>query len=154
MEGNKDEAQRCLSIAQRHHDSGNIPSARKFCQKSINLFSTPEALKLLASINSTSHSSSEPSSSSAEQGSSNFTSGAEVHASASGAKRRPSTTGNGTPSGIGGEKRDFTPEQRNLVKRVRTCKVTDYYEILSVKSDCEEVEIKKAYRKVWLLFND
>ena len=34
------------------------------------------------------------------------------------------------------------------MKRVRACKVTEYYEILSVKRDCEEVEIKKAYRKV------
>jgi DnaJ family protein B protein 12 len=46
------------------------------------------------------------------------------------------------------EKRDYTPEQRDIVKRVRSCKVTDYYEILSVKKDCEEVEVKKAYRKV------
>jgi DnaJ family protein B protein 12 len=62
--------------------------------------------------------------------------------------RHAGTTGTGTPGGIGGEKRDYTPEQRDVVKRVRSCKVTDYYDILSVKKDCEEVEVKKAYRKV------
>jgi DnaJ homolog subfamily B member 12 len=148
MEGNRDEALRCLAIAQRHKDAGNYPSARKFCQKSINLFSTPEALKLLASINSGEKS--------AEPSSSTFASAAETHPSASGAKHRHTTssaTGNGTPGGIGGEKRDYTPEQRNVVKRVRACKVTEYYEILSVKKECEEAEVKKAYRKVIALFS-
>jgi DnaJ family protein B protein 12 len=156
MEGNKDEALRCLGIAQRHRDSGNFPSARKFCQKSINLFSTPEALKLLASINSAASSSSASSPTSAEPGSSAFSSSTETHPSASGGKHRhtaSSTTANGTPGGIGGEKRDYTPEQRNVVKRVRACKVTEYYEILSVKKDCEEADIKKAYRKVVVFFN-
>jgi len=36
------------------------------------------------------------------------------------------------------------------VKRVRSCKATDYYEILAVKRDCEDGEIKKAYRKLAL----
>jgi DnaJ homolog subfamily B member 12 len=31
---------------------------------------------------------------------------------------------------------------------VRACKVTEYYEILAVKKDCEEADVKKAYRKV------
>jgi DnaJ family protein B protein 12 len=49
---------------------------------------------------------------------------------------------------MGGEKREFTAEQLKVVKRVKACKVTEYYEILSVNKDCEEAEIKKAYRKV------
>ena len=59
---------------------------------------------------------------------------------------------NGTARGSGGEKRDYTPEQEAVVKRVRSCKITEYYEILSVKKECEEAEVKKAYRKVCLLF--
>lgn len=35
-----------------------------------------------------------------------------------------------------------------MVKRIRSCKVTEYYEIMSLKRDCEEAEVKKAYRKV------
>ena len=34
--------------------------------------------------------------------------------------------------------------------QIRTCKITDYYEILSVQKDAEEVHIKKAYRKLAL----
>lgn len=139
MESNKDEALRCLAIAQRHRDSGNLPSARKFCLKSINLFSTPEAEKLLASVDSAL-----ASGAGREKA---FSSATEAQPSSSaGAKHRH--TPSGTASGSGGDKRDFTPEQHAVVTRVRACKVTEYYEILAVKRDCEEADVKKAYRKV------
>jgi len=153
MESNKDEALRCLSIAQKHRDANNIPAARKFCLKSINLFSTPEALKLLSSINAAASSSGSPASASSG---STFTSSAEARPSASGAKHRPTPgngiagNGNGTAGGLGGEKRDYTPEQHAVVKRVCACKVTEYYEILAVKRECEESDVKKAYRKLAL----
>lgn len=145
MESNKDEAFKCLGIARKHFDAGNIPSARKFCQKSISLFETAEASSLLASINAA-----------PEAGSSASTStstATEEHPSASGAKHRHpqssnDTRSNGTAGGIGGEKREYTAEQHAVVKRVRSCKVTEYYEILAVKKDCDDVDIKKAYRKV------
>lgn len=151
MEGNKDEALRCLAIAQRHRDAGNLPSARKFCQKSINLFSTPEANKLLESIDSAT-SSSGPESSTSNGNGKPFTSSTETHPSATGARHRhaSSSSGNGMAGGNGSEKREYTPEQHAVVKRVRACKVTEYYEILAVKRDCEEVDVKKAYRKVCL----
>ena len=142
MESNKDEAQRCLQIAQKHFDAANFPSARKFCQKSISLFETPRALALLASINAVPESSAGAAKASA----------AEEHPSASGSRHRSSKSQasipNGTAGGIGGEKREYTPEQHATVRRVRTCKVTEYYEILELKKDCEEADIKKAYRKV------
>jgi hypothetical protein len=144
MESNKDEALRCLAIAHKHRHAGNLPSALKFALKSISLFSTPEAVKLVAAINS-------------ETPSSSTSSATESHPSASGTHQRHTssnsnakTNGNGTAGGIGGEKREYTQEQHSVVKRVRGCKVTQYYEILEVKKDCEEVEIKKAYRKVSL----
>ncbi|KAF8634578.1 hypothetical protein AX17_004168 [Amanita inopinata Kibby_2008] len=148
MESNKDEALRCLAIAQKHFDAGNVPSARKFCQKSISLFETPQALKLLASINATPESSSSTATTA---------SATEEHSSASGMKHRhekSSANGNpipnGTAGGIGGEKREYTSEQHATVKRVRACKVTEYYEILGVQKDCEEADIKRAYRKLAL----
>ena len=140
MESNKDEAFRCLGIARKHHDAGNIPSARKFCLKSIALFETPEAVTLLASINAGT-SSSESTSTATDSGKSARQ--RHVH--------EPTTTAprpNGTAGGAGGEKRDYTPEQGAVVKRVRSCKVTEYYEILALKRDCDEADIKKAYRKV------
>lgn len=155
MESNKDEAKRCLAIARKHYDAENYPSARKFCQKSIALYETPEAAKLLASIN-TAEAGPSTSKTSAS------TSATETHPSAGGARHRHTADGapsrnasgngssvnNGTPGGMGGEKREYTEDQHAVVKRVRTCKVTEYYEILSVARGCEEVEIKKAYRKV------
>jgi DnaJ family protein B protein 12 len=146
MESNKEEALRCLAIARKHHEAGNIPSARKFCQKSIALFETPQALQLLASINAS------PSSSSGSTSASTSTSSAaEEHPSAAGTKHRhpqKSPSSNGTSGGIGGEKREYTAEQREVVRRVQACKSTEYYEILALKRDCEDGDIKKAYRKV------
>lgn len=148
MEGNKDEAVRCLAIAQKHYNADNIPSARKFCLKAIALYETPEATKLLAAINKAAASSS----SSAGGGGASASAGSqtEEHPSAAGLKHRQQskTTGNGTAGGMGGEKRDYTQEQVSIVKRVRSCKVTEYYEILAVNKECEDTEIKKAYRKV------
>ncbi|KAF9047020.1 DnaJ-domain-containing protein [Hymenopellis radicata] len=144
MESNKDEAIRCLVIAQKHRDAGNYSSARKFVQKSMALFDTPEANKLLASINAAdTGSTSEPAASTS--GSSSST---ETHSSASGAKHRNAS--HGTAGGMGGEKREYTAEQVTIVKRVRGCKVTEYYEILAVSKTCEESEVKKAYRKLAL----
>lgn len=146
MEVNKDEALRSLSIAQKHYNASNYPSARKFCLKSIALYETPEAAKLLARINEMAASA--PTSESAQSATNTTT---EEHPSAAGIKHRntkPQANGSGTAGGMGGEKRDYTPEQAKVVQRVRSCRVTEYYEILEVKKDCEDNEIKKAYRKV------
>lgn len=153
---NKDEALKCLAIAQRHRDSGNYASARKFCQKSITLSSTPEALKLLAQIDDL------EAAANAGPSSGSYTSSTEAHPSASGAHHRHTNGSassskaapNGTAGGSGGEKREYTPDQVAIVKRVRACRVTEYYEILAVKRDCEEAEVKKAYRKVSKSCND
>ena len=158
MESNRDEALKCLNISQRHRDAGNLPSARKFAQKSINLYSTPEGVKLLQLIEDMIAVEASSTSGSNNEGSSST--GAETHPSSSGTRHRHARTSastsdsasgtrtNGTASGSGGEKREYTQEQAAVVSRVRSCKITEYYEILSVKKDCEEAEIKKAYRKV------
>ncbi|KAL1740864.1 hypothetical protein HDZ31DRAFT_67498 [Schizophyllum fasciatum] len=157
MDGNKDEALRCLQISRKHRDAGNFSAARKFAQKSISLYETPEAAKLLAAINEAAASTAEEESGSAPEPSTSA-SGAETHPSAGGAKHRHASassssgaaSSNGTAGGMGGEKREYTEEQHKVVKRVRACKVTEYYEILAIKKECEEAEIKKAYRKLAL----
>lgn len=158
MESNKDEALKCLLIAQKHRNAGNLASARRFCQKSLNLFSTPEAVKLLEVIDSDTASEPSSSSSSSEPSGTAFSSSTEAHPSSSGTRHRHTDSdakvngkANGSAKASAGaeeKKREYTPEQAAVVKRIRTCKVTEYYEILSLKRDCEETEIKKAYRKV------
>ncbi|KAH9967220.1 hypothetical protein BC827DRAFT_1381490 [Russula dissimulans] len=72
-------------------------------------------------------------------GSSSFTSATETHPSASGAKHQnePSAA-ESTSQTSTKEKREYTAENLALV--------TEYYEILAVKGDCDEAEMK-AYRK-------
>ncbi|EPT00742.1 hypothetical protein FOMPIDRAFT_1049506 [Fomitopsis schrenkii] len=167
MESNKDEALKCLAIAQRRRNAGDLAGARRFCQKSLALFSTAEATKFLEVIESdiASSDAAEASSSGSSAGPSSsadseqpFASAAEAHPSASGTRHRhtgsaaaggPKANGN-AEKGAEDKKREYTPQQAAVVKRVRSCKITEYYEILSVKKDCEEVEIKKAYRKLAL----
>jgi hypothetical protein len=144
MEGNKDEALRALAIAQRHRDSGNFASARRFAEKSLKLSDTPEARKLLSAINREEALSTAGSAA----GSSTAASGAEAHASTSSTRQRhaPSkSNGSATPD----EKpREYTADNAKVVKRVRSCKHTDYYGILGLQRECEENDVKKAYRKV------
>ena len=46
------------------------------------------------------------------------------------------------------ENQGYTAENLAVVERVRECKVSDYYEILEIKRECDEADVKKAYRKV------
>jgi DnaJ family protein B protein 12 len=161
MESNKDEALRSFAIAEKYFNAENLTAARKFCTKSISLFNTPQAEKLLVKINAAAANppSSTSSATSADSaGPSTSASGAEGHPSAAGMKHRhnppnvaasasTSSSSSATTNG-NAKKRDYTPEQHAVVKRVRACKMTEYYEILEVKKDCEEADIKKAYRKV------
>lgn len=157
MESNKDEALKCLAIAQKHRNAGNYPSAKRFCQKSISLFSTAEAIKLLGIIEvEARETTSETEASSSQAGPSASSSAAEAHPSAAGARQRhhaaeSKSEGKAKANGDaahGPPKKSYTPENLAVVNRVRACKVTEYYEILSLKRDCDEAEVKKAYRKV------
>ncbi|KAG8935981.1 hypothetical protein FRC02_005177 [Tulasnella sp. 418] len=151
MEVNKDEAERCLSFARTHSHSGNIASAIKFAEKSLRLFPTQAAEDLLEQLKKK-----EQSGSTSDASTSAKATGAEAHPSASGTTHRHTTATSSSSAGSStgsDKKRDFTPEQAAVVKRVRSCKVTAYYEILELKKDCDENDVKKAYRKLALLLH-
>ena len=158
MEVNKEEAHRCLSIAQKHRTSGNLPTSLKFAKKSVSLYETPEGNALVSIIvreirvsattsagsSSDNHNGSAsnggPSTPTADAGSSARASGVEEHVTS--AHQRPghassgtSTAGTSTSTG-GGEKvkkREYTVKQLEVVKRVKSCQHHQYYEILAGK---------------------
>ncbi|KAG0136609.1 hypothetical protein HOY82DRAFT_49540 [Tuber indicum] len=53
----------------------------------------------------------------------------------------------------GRQDREYTPAQKAAVNRVRKCKATAYYDILDIKVEATEGEIKKAYRKLALVMH-
>lgn len=142
----KDEAIKCLGLAQKYFDNSNFSLARKYATKSIRIFATPEASKLLSLISQRE--------AAGESGAARSNDASKhTEESTAGTRHRHMSHTNG-PSGSstkdkGKDKaREYTPEQAAVVARIRKCKVTEYYEILGLKKDCDESDVKKAYRKV------
>ncbi|KAG9102954.1 hypothetical protein FRC06_000659 [Ceratobasidium sp. 370] len=138
MDAEKEGALKSLKLAQKHLEGGNISEARRLADKSIRLYSTPEAKAFLASL---------PDSSGAPAATAT-SSGTETHPSAGGAHIRK-----GKEKADGGEapsEKKWTAEQAAIVKRVQSCGVTEYYEVLAISREADDGEVKKAYRKLAL----
>ncbi|EIW66930.1 hypothetical protein TREMEDRAFT_69910 [Tremella mesenterica DSM 1558] len=167
MEVNKEEALRCLSIAQKHRSASNFPTALKFASKSVSLYSTPEGEALVTIIQreikiSESSSNTRPTngpngsngtSGMEQQGESSRSArstGVEEHVSESGTHRRMGHDEKGKSKEKEKEKREYTVKQMEVVKRVKMCKHHQYYEILSLEKTCTENDVKKAYKKLAL----
>jgi DnaJ family protein B protein 12 len=134
MEGNREEAERALHIARQHREQAKYTSALKFARKSLSLYETPAAhtlIKIIEKDIAVASASARSEGGPADAETSARTSGAEVHPSAAGTHHRPGHGGSSTPEASSSKKREFTPEQHKLVKRITSCKVTEYYEILS-----------------------
>lgn len=104
-------------------------AARKFGRKSLSLYETKDALEFLEDLNNPIPSTSSSSSSSQPA-----------------SPRTPSSTSTPTSS------RDDS-ERVAVVRRIRACKATEYYEIMGLQRGCTDGEIKKAYRKVHTIIN-
>lgn len=159
MEANKEEALHAVSLAKKALavSPPNIAQAKKLTLRSLNICETSEAHNLLERIRILEEET-QPTG-----GTNAHATGTEAFAGGEGVKKRhhtaskSATPGTSTPNSSSAtakgkskedEKREYTAEQMAIVKRIRKCKVTEYYEILSLKKDCEEADIKKAYRKV------
>lgn len=132
MEGNKDEAIRCLKIGRDALDSGDRVRALKFVTKARRLDPSLSVDDILADIegktgvNSTNGSKFDPLNSE-KDGSSN-----------SGTRRRIGVNGSST----------YSEEQVNIVREIKRKK--DYYDILGVERTCSVDDVRKAYRKLSL----
>ncbi|GAA5982272.1 hypothetical protein JCM5350_007718 [Sporobolomyces pararoseus] len=148
---NREEALRSLHIAQKHFDNENYPSSIRFAKKSISLFPTPQAQTLLDRAEELSSGSSSSSSKASTSGVDPTNSSSSSSEGVRQRKAEQSSTSQPTNSSEkNGASPTWTPAQAAVVKRVKTCKVTAYYEILSLEKSCSDADIKKAYRKLAL----
>ncbi|KAJ1306634.1 hypothetical protein OPQ81_007630 [Rhizoctonia solani] len=76
-------------------------------------------------------------------------SGTETHPSAAGTHSRKGKA-KAEPESVDRGEKKWTPEQAAVVKRVRSCGATAYYEVLAIEKTADENDVKRAYRKLAL----
>lgn len=144
MDGNKDEALKCLKIAQDAISSGDQTRAKKFIAKAQRLDpSLSAAADLLSNLDSADGPTTQSSPPSAKE------SGPRPRVRVSGAGSS-SQSANSTSSSAAKVSTSvaYTEEQIAIVREIKRKK--DYYEILGVEESCSVEDIRKAYRKLSL----
>lgn len=131
MDGNKDEALRCISIAKDAISSGNKQKALKFLGIARRLNQSLPVDDLLAACGNLDASSS---------------TGPSDDVKNVNKVRGDEASANGF--GVSNGERNYTEEHVHLVRQIKTKK--DYYAILGVEKKCTVEEIRKAYRKLSL----
>ncbi|KAL6088583.1 hypothetical protein STEG23_001817 [Scotinomys teguina] len=140
MEGNRDEAEKCVQIAREALSAGNRDKAQRFLQKAEKLYlpaaRTVPCTALLEII--------------MKNGSA---AGNSTHCRkppGSGDQSKPTCAKDSTASsGEGGKV--YTKDQVDGVLSINKCK--NYYEVLGVTKDAGDEDLKKAYRKLALKFH-
>lgn len=127
MDSNKDEAERCMELAERYMRERKYDEAEKFARKAQKLFPMKKADDLLTEVSLLSKQNQKSES---------------VEPTV---RKRQSVPKDATHSQTNSE---YTKEQLEHVKRIKKCK--DYYEILGVNKDATDSDIKKAYKKLAL----
>ncbi|GIY36683.1 dnaJ homolog subfamily B member 12 [Caerostris darwini] len=143
MDGNKDESEHCISIAQKYINEGDRAKALKFLYKAEKLYPSQRAKDLIELLEKLSDSAGDSKHYGNRGRSSGFESSGN-RARSSSARRRCSSKGSEVCL-------DYTEEQVEAVQRIKKCK--DFYEILGVPKDAGDSDIKKQYRKLALQFH-
>lgn len=142
-EANKDEALKCFELSKRFFAQAEHELALKYAQKSIRLFSTDEGKLWLdvveKAVSSTQSNSSSASTESVKNGPTSFHD-----------EKFPSTSSDSRKKPNNAEKKSerVNEEQIREVKRMLSIDKNDYYTILGLERGADDVDIKKAYRKV------
>ncbi|XP_060586084.1 dnaJ homolog subfamily B member 12-like isoform X1 [Ruditapes philippinarum] len=138
MEGNRDESEKCISIAQKCINAGAYEKALKFLNKAERLYPTQKAKDLLDHVKKLNESTPDDTGGGAEKNDDGV-----CHRKGSHSREATDSKQTSEP-----KEKDYTEEQLTAVKRIKKCK--DYYEILCVEKDASEADLKKAYRKLAL----
>ncbi|KAK1418500.1 hypothetical protein QVD17_27645 [Tagetes erecta] len=141
MDGNKDEALKCLQIGKDALTLGDRARALKFITKAQRLDPSLLVDDLLSTLEGSNESSKSP-----ETGA-----GAGAGASdgdGSSVRRRGQPSGSGLGLGSGSGLGSVTQEQITIVREIR--RKTDYYDVLGLQKSCSVEDIRKAYRKLSL----
>ncbi|KAL1197005.1 Chaperone protein dnaJ 49 [Cardamine amara subsp. amara] len=140
MDGNKDDALKCLKIGKDAMDAGDRSRALKFLEKARRLDPSLPIDDLVSDLNKQSDepAASEDSPRSAANESSKPSDRPSLR------QRGSSSTATGSSSSSS----SFTEEQRSIVKEIKSKK--DYYEILGLGNTCSVEDLRKAYRKLSL----
>ncbi|CAO2831977.1 unnamed protein product [Amaranthus hypochondriacus] len=133
MDGNKDEALKCIGIAKEAIASGNKQRALKFIKIAQRLNHTLSLDDLISSCEEMD---------SSVPGSAN---GTDANMNDSGGSSPANTK---TTAEVSDGERNYTQEHVNLIKEINKHK--DYYAVLGVEKTCSVEEVRKAYRKLSL----
>ncbi|EPX72315.1 DNAJB12 protein [Schizosaccharomyces octosporus yFS286] len=136
MEASREEALRCISLARKYLEAGDYQKASKFTDKSERILPTPEA-KDFRTYMTKERTSNKTKPSAASTGTSNASSTMRDRTSNS-------------PRSNDSSQASYTREQMEIVHKITKLKQHEYYEILNLKKDCKDIEIKKSYRKLAL----
>ncbi|XP_022987766.1 chaperone protein dnaJ 49-like [Cucurbita maxima] len=142
MDGNKDDALKCLKIGKESLEAGNRTRALKFVNKARRLDPTLSVDDLLSEIQNVSGE--DLGVNSGESGNRSSDTSSSKPSDKPSIRRRVPPSGSSESS----TSATYTEEQIEVVRKIK--KKKDYYEILGLEKSCSTEDIRKAYRKLSL----
>ncbi|XP_033103664.1 dnaJ homolog subfamily B member 12-like [Anneissia japonica] len=139
---NKEQSEICLQRSKNYIKDGEYERARRFLLKAEKLYESDEAKLLLAQLDELIRRAEENAQSKNTTETAGETPTSENNTQDSNTRQRQRM--------FSGDKK-YTKEQVEAVNRLKKC--SNFYEILGVEKNAEEMEIKKAYRKLALQFH-
>ena len=136
-EANKDGSEQAIDLSRKEYENGNMESALRYAEKAARLFPSEESNAWLSYVRAQSREAGSSSKAAPYRTKySGFRDGEAVNPNI---KRK-----DGSEMG----QKSYTNEQVAQVKKQLAINRDDYYAVLGIPKDSDDVDIKKAYRKV------